>query len=165
MATGETSKKWETYEQVAGQLLQKMSETLGLDLVRVEEKQKLLGKSGTTWAVDGKGVKTEDEAIILIECRRYTTSKLDQEAIGAFAYRVDDVGAAGGIIVTPIGVQEGGQKVAAYEGIHIVRLDENSTTTDYVLGFLDKVFHGASAHLKIGVTLSATGIVMGSDKP
>jgi len=122
-------KAWETYEEVARFLLEEMSDTLGLGLERVEGKQKLAGKSGTKWQVDAKGVKTEDGAIVIVECRRWTTSKPDQEDVGAFAYRIGDVGAAGGIVVTPLGVQEGGQKIAEYEGIEIVHLDANSTTT------------------------------------
>ena len=52
-------------------------------------------------------VKTEDGAIVIIECRRYTTSKLKQNAIAALAWIISDVGASGGIVVTPIGVQDG----------------------------------------------------------
>jgi hypothetical protein len=96
-------KAWETYEEVARFLLEEMSDTLGLGLERVEGKQKLAGKSGTKWQVDAKGVKAEDGAIVIVECRRWTTSKPDQEDVGAFAYRIGDVGAAGGIVVTPLG--------------------------------------------------------------
>ena len=90
----EESTSWETYEEVARYLLENMGDTLGLGLERVEGKQKLVGKSGMKWTVDGKGVKTEDGAIVVIECRRYTTSKLKPEAMGGFAYRIGDVGAA-----------------------------------------------------------------------
>jgi hypothetical protein len=162
----EESTSWETYEEVARYLLENMGDTLGLGLERVEGKQKLVGKSGMKWTVDGKGVKTEDGAIVVIECRRYTTSKLKPEAMGGFAYRIGDVGAAGGIVVTPIGVQEGGEKIAKYEGIEIVHLDANSTTTDYVLSFLDKVFIGASTvPTAVTVTLTAGGEVSRSRKP
>ena len=93
------------------------------------------------WEIDGKGVKADEGAIVVIECRRYTTSKLKQEAMGGLAYKIGDVGAAGGIVVTPIGVQEGGEKISKYEGIQIVHLDADSTTTDYVLKFLNNVVH------------------------
>lgn len=116
-----------------------MADALGLGLERVEGKQKLVGESGTDWEVDGKGVKTDDGAIIVIECRRYTTSKINQEDMGGFAYRIGDVGAAGGIIVSPIGVQEGGEKIAKKDGIEIVHLDADSTTTDFVMEFLERV--------------------------
>lgn len=156
---------WQTYEEVARYLLEKLSDTLGLGLERVEGKQKLVGKSGMKWEVEGKGIKTDGGSIIVIECRRYTTSKLKPEAIGGLAYRIADVGAAGGIVVTPIGVQEGGQKIAEYEGIHVVRLDAESTTTDFVVRFLDKVIHGASAHLRATATLTATAEVVTPTPP
>jgi hypothetical protein len=155
---------WETYEDVARYLLGKMGDTLGLGLESVEGKQKLVGKA-TDWTVDGKGVKTEDGAIVIIECRRYTTSKLDQEAMGGFAYRIGDVGAAGGIIVTPIGVQEGGKNIAKYEGIDVIHLNKDATTTDFVLEFLERVFIGASAELHATATLTAEAEVSQPDKP
>ncbi len=157
-------KAWEGYEEVACYLLEKMSETLGLGLERVEGKQKLVGKS-TDWTVDGKGVKTEDGAIVIIECRRYTTSKLNQGDIGEFAYRIGDVGAAGGIVVTPIGVQEGGKKIAKYEGIEEIHLDKDATTTDFVLEFLERVFIGRSAELRATGTLTAEVKVSHPDEP
>jgi hypothetical protein len=161
--TTEEPRAWESYEQVAGHLLEKTSDMLGLGLETVEGKQKLAGKSGTKWEVDGKGVKTEDGAIVVIECRRWTTEKLAQEDMGAFAYKIGDVGAAGGIVVTPLGVQQGGQTIAKYEGIEIVHLDADSTRTDYVLKFLDKVFLGASARLRVNVGIQASGIVTHPD--
>jgi hypothetical protein len=164
--TAEEPTTWETYEDVARYLLEKMGDTLGLGLETVEGKQKLVGKSGMKWAIDGKGVKTDGEAIVVIECRRYTTSKLKPEAMGGLAYRIGDVGAAGGIVVTPIGVQPGGEKIAKHEGIEIIHLDADSTTTDYVLRFLDKVFIGASVKPQV-VTFNfeADGYVSHSDKP
>jgi hypothetical protein len=157
---------WETYEQVARYLLEKMGDTLGLGLESVEGKQKLVGKSGMEWESEGKGVKADGGAIVVIECRRYTTSRLKAEAIGGLAYRIGDLGAAGGIVVTPIGVQEGGEIIAKYEGIEIIHLDADATTTDYVLKFLDKVFIGASVKpLVVTATLTAGGEVSHPDDP
>lgn len=136
---------WESYEDVARYLLEKLGDLLGLELEHVEGKQKLVGKSGMEWEIEGKGVKTDDGGIVVIECRRYTTSKVKAEAMGGLAYRIGDVGASGGIVVTPIGVQDGGQLVAKAEGIQIVHLDADSTTMDYVLKFLHSVFVGVSA--------------------
>jgi hypothetical protein len=95
-------------------------------LVRVEGKQKILGSStGTEWEIEGKGVTTRDKEFVIVECRRYTTSRLKQECVGALAYRISDTGASGGILVTPIGLQEGAKMVAACENIVTVILDEN----------------------------------------
>jgi hypothetical protein len=62
----------------------------------------------------------------------------------AIAYRIIDTGAKGGIVVSPLGLQEGAQKIAKAENVVSVRLGENSTTKDYVLGFLNQVFLGLS---------------------
>jgi hypothetical protein len=115
---------------------------LGLELERVEGKQKLVGKSGMQWTVDAKAVRNGDEAILVVECRRYTTSRLKPEAIGGLAYRIKDVGASGGIVVTPIGVQRGGQLIADAENIHVVQLDADTTNSSYLLQFLGNVVVG-----------------------
>ena len=133
-------------------LLEKLSDKLGLGAGHVEGKQKLVGKSGMVWEVDAKGVKSEDGAIVVIECRRLTTSRVKPEAMGGLAYRIGDVGASGAILVTPIGVQQGGQLIAEAEGIQVVHLDENSITGGYLLEFLGDVFVGPR-----GATLTLTG--------
>ncbi|MEZ0052106.1 hypothetical protein ABIA30_003118 [Mycobacterium sp. MAA66] len=155
--TEEKPTTWRTYEEVAQYLLNDMSDKFGLD--SVEGKQALQGFTGTTWEIDGKGVKDDGDAIILIECRRYLKDKLNQEAIAAIAYRIGDLNAAGGIVVTPIGVQSGGELVAKHENITIVQLNADATTTDYVLKFLKQVFIGASASAVATVTATVTAVV------
>ncbi|WP_208617134.1 restriction endonuclease [Streptomyces canus] len=127
-----------------------------LDLDRVEDKQKVIGeRSGTEWEIDGKGVKVGDEGFVIIECRRYTTSKQKQEQIAGLAYRIIDTGADGAIIVSPLGLQEGAAKVAEAENIRTVHMDQNSTRTDYMFRFLNEVFVGASdtVHVSESVTI------------
>jgi hypothetical protein len=132
----------------------------------VEGKQTLVGESGATWEIEGKGVKADDGAIVVIECRRYTTSRLKQKDMAALAWTISDVGASGGIVVTPIGVQRGGKIVAKSASIEVVHLDANSTTTDYVLNFLNNVFIGASTvPMTVTVSLTAEGKVSRSDTP
>lgn len=155
---------WKSYEEVACYLLEKLSDTLGLGLERVEGKQKLVGKSGMSWEVEGKGVRTDDGAIVVIECRRYTTSKVKAEAMGAIAYRIGDVGAAGGIVVTPIGVRQGGQLIAKGADIQIVHLDENSTTTSYVLEFLGNLVIGVPP-AQVTVTMPAPEVRITPSSP
>ena len=159
----EESTTWETYEEVARYLLDKMREELGLELV--EGKQALPGKSGTTWTIEGKGVKADTGAIVVIECRRYTTSKLKQEAMGGLAYRISDVGAAGGIVVTPVGLQEGAEIVAKHEGIEVIQLNADATPTDFVMKFLEKVVAGRSAKLSGTGTLTVKVEVVQPDEP
>ena len=133
---------WQYYETVAIYLLDEIASVLGL--ARVEGCQKLVG-SVTNWNVDGKGVKGgAGEAFVIIEFRRHTTAKVDQEEMGGLAYRIFDTGAAGGIIVTPLGLQEGAERVASAANITSVRLDANSTCTEYLLSFLNNIFCGIS---------------------
>ncbi|KUN53995.1 hypothetical protein AQJ46_50160 [Streptomyces canus] len=151
-----TSKRntWRSYEDVAVYLLDQIASKLDLD--RVEDKQKVIGeRSGTEWEIDGKGVKVGDEGFVIIECRRYTTSKQKQEQIAGLAYRIIDTGADGAIIVSPLGLQEGAAKVAEAENIRTVHMDQNSTRTDYMFRFLNEVFVGASdtVHVSESVTI------------
>lgn len=145
---------WESYEQVAVYLLNQIAQKLGLE--RVEDAQKLAGvRSGTTWNVEGKGVKLGDEGFVIIECRRYTNSKQKQEQVGALAYRIMDTGATGGIIVSPLGLQEGAAKVAAAENIQTVYMDQNSTRTEFILKLLNDIFLGLTDTVHVTDELKA----------
>jgi hypothetical protein len=153
------NRKFETYEQVATFLLNEFALHFGLD--RVEGKQDVPGLlSGTTWEIDAKGVKAGDGAFIIVECRRHTTSRPNQEDLAALAYRILDAGAIGGIIVTPLGIQEGAARVACAARIISVRLDPASTTRDYVLQFLNNVMIGASLTLSSAVELKLSADVV-----
>jgi hypothetical protein len=81
---------------------------------------------------------------VIVECRRRTTSKLAQGSVGELAYRIIDTGASGGILVTSLGLQSGAKKVAGHSNIQHVILDPNSTTTEYVLRFLNRTFIGVA---------------------
>ena len=145
---------WRTYEEVAAYLLEQNAQEFGLE--RIEGKQIIHGrKSGTSWEIDARGIREGNEGFIIIECRRYTTSKQNQEKLGSLAYRIVDTGAAGGIIVSPLGVQEGAAKVATSENIINVQLNANCTATDFVMKFLNKVMVGLSGTLGLSGALSA----------
>ena len=134
-------KKWESYEEVATYLLDKFASDFGLE--RFEGKQTIQGqRSGTEWEIDAKGVRKGNEGFIIVECRRYTASKQNQEKIGGLAYRIIDTGAEGGIVVSPLGLQEGAEKIAAAENIQSVELRADSTIYDYFLRFLNNVMVG-----------------------
>jgi hypothetical protein len=128
-------------------------------LSSVEGKQRLSGyKSGTKWEIDAKGILQEGIGFVVIECRRYPSKRLDQESIAAVAYRIDDLGASGGIVVSPLELQKGAKLVADEGKMVHVRLNQDCTTTDYVMEFLGKVFVGAgiSEKARIGATFSST---------
>lgn len=137
------TQKWQTYEQVAAYLLNQFAAEFGLS--RVEGKQVVPGQqSSTDWEIDAKGVHEGDQGFIIVECRRYTTSRLNQEELAALAYRITDTGAEGGIIVSPLRLQEGAQKVAQAANIVEVHLDPNSTPDQFAMQFLNKMMIGLS---------------------
>jgi hypothetical protein len=132
---------WRSYEEVAAYLLNQFASEFGLE--RADGKQHVVGqRSGTTWEIDAKGVRQGDSGFVIVECRRYMSSKQNQEKIGGLAYRIIDTGAAGGIIVSPLGLQEGAERIAAAENIVSVQLNEDSTQHEYVLRFLNKIMIG-----------------------
>lgn len=134
--------KWKTYEEVATYLLDKFAEHF--DLSRAEGKQWVSSfRKECGWTIDAKGIKISDaEAFVIVECRRHTTSKQNQEQLASLAYRIKDTGANGGILVSPLGFQSGAQKLAQAEGIIHIELYEDSTPTEFSMRFLKQLFVG-----------------------
>lgn len=132
---------WSEYEEVARHLLNRFAKHFGFD--RVEKKQNVHGKiTGTDWEIDAKGVNDGDGGIFIIECRRYTTRRIDKERMAGLAYRIRDLGAAGGVIVSPLGLQKGAQSVSEAEDIVHVELNADSTASDFAIKFLGKLTVG-----------------------
>lgn len=150
-----SDKRWRDYEQVSAYLLNSLSKELGL--TKVEGKQKLAGESGTEWEIDAKGIRDRDGGIVIIECRRYTTSKQSQGKMAEFAWRITDTGAKSGIIVSQLGLQKGAKLVAQAGNITSVIIDANSTPKNFAVEFLNKLFLGttiSAGQIKIGFEMS-----------
>ena len=129
--------KWKDYEEVATDLLNQFKKEFGLE--RVEGKQKVEGKrSGAMWEIDAKGVIDDNGGFMIVECRRHTKAKQSQEKVGGLAFRILDTEAEGGIVVSPLGLQEGAEKVAKSENIINVTLTPESTPNDFDMGFFGK---------------------------
>jgi hypothetical protein len=86
----------------------------------------------------------------VVECKRHTKTGISQAITAALAWTIQDTGATGGILVSPLGLQAGAKKVAEKSNIVEVTLDQNSTRTDYVLRFLNQI------HIGISETVHAT---------
>lgn len=148
---------WKSYEEVAQYFLNQFAEHFKLG--SVEGKQIVPGKSGAKWEIDAKGIrknKSDGAGFVIVECRRYTNSRLKQESIGGLAFRIMDTGAQGGIVVSPMELQSGAKKVAEHSNIQHVILDVNSTTADYLIKFLNQIFVGRSD----AVTLKESVVVV-----
>ena len=140
-------KRWQTYEEVAAYLLNQLAEHFGVG--RFEGKQVVAGDSGTEWEIDAKGCTDGGDRVIVVECKRHTKSGISQAITGSLAWTIQDVGADGGILVSPLGLQEGAKKVAAKANIVEVVLNQDSTTTDYMLSFLNQIHIGMSETVRI----------------
>lgn len=137
-----SNKPWMTYEQVAIHLLDRMSKHFGVG--RFEGKQVVSGSSGAIWELDGKGCMDSGSGIVVVECKRHVDRGINQATVAALAFTIRDLGADRGILVSPLGLQDGARKVASHANVVEVVLDQNSTTTDYLLSFLNQIHIGWS---------------------
>jgi hypothetical protein len=139
-------KKWHTYEEVAQYLLNQFAAYLGLE--RVEEKQKVLGQlSGRQIEIDGRGVREGNTGFVILECKRYK-DRVEAEKLEALAFRITDAGASGGIVVSPLGLQEGAAKIAATQNIVTAQLNRDANEHQYILRFLQNVMIGVQDTIK-----------------
>ncbi|GHU15509.1 hypothetical protein FACS189441_7270 [Betaproteobacteria bacterium] len=145
--TEQKEKQWQTYEEVATYLLNRFAEDFGLG--RVEGKQIVPAESGTKWEIDAKGCKDNDTSFVIVECKRYTTNKINQETVAGLAYRIKDTNASGAILVSPIGLQAGAKKIAEKENIIPVTLNQEATTVQYILAFLTNVCIGICEEVRV----------------
>jgi len=90
---------------------------------------------------------------VVLEARRYTTSRLNKKAVASLAWTIRDTGARGGLIVSPLGLQAGAQALAGSQDIVAVHLSAESTTADYVLSFLGEVMFGKADGLQVSASL------------
>ncbi len=142
------SSAWRSYEDVAAYLVGQFKDHFGLE--KVEGVQKVTGeRSGTEWRLDAKGVRIGGEGIVIIEVRRHTTAGQKQEDLAALAYRIMDTGAVGGIIVSPLPIQEGAKKIAGAEGIIEVTLNAECTNTEFVMAFLRQIMIGVTDKIAV----------------
>jgi hypothetical protein len=140
-------KRWQAYEEVAAYLLNQLAEHFGVG--RFEGKQVVAGDSGTEWEIDAKGCADGTGRIIVVECKRHTKSGISQAIAGSLAWTIQDVGADGGILVSPLRLQEGAAIVAKKANIVQVVLNQDATTTDYLLSFLNQIHIGISEAVHI----------------
>lgn len=145
------ARSWTTYEEVAEYLLNKLGDEFGLRAV--EGKQTLPGvRSGTGWEIDAKGIRDADGMTIIVECRRYTTSRDNQKAVAALAWQIMDTGAGGAIHVSPLGLQEGAKRVAAANKVIEVTLNADATPQEFEMRFLDRLKLGLYDEVGAAVT-------------
>jgi hypothetical protein len=159
----DSDKPWESYEQVARKVISDLRHELGV--LAIEGKQKLQGQSGATWEIDGKATLGGSDGFLVVEARRHTASGQKQEHLAALAYRIQDLGGTGGIIVSPLPLQKGATIIAAQEKIAELTVSADSTSENYMAQFLRQTFHHAT--VKSGAVFgdSVTATYYPPDRP
>src|SRR5271157_3012191 len=114
---------WRTYEDAVRSIITQHKELFELDSVEPAPLE-LEGKSGNSWNIEIVGYKAGQRRIVIVEVRRKTTRNLEPEEVGGFAYRIEDVGAEKGYMVTPLerGFSIGAAKIADYEEIGHIKV-------------------------------------------
>lgn len=149
---------WLIYEEVARRVLTDIKRVLGIE--SIEGKQSLRGFSGTAWEVDAKAWRDGADGFLVVEVRRHATSRLKQEHLAAFAYRIQDLGGAGGIIVSPLPLQKGAEFVAEHADIAHVQLFPESTAESYLAKFIGRRFLGETVTEALGLADSCEAEVI-----
>lgn len=121
MENKEITKEWKNYEDFSRGVVRDFAHLLGIKADEVESKQKIKGKF-TEWEIEIVAYDDKTHKMVVGECKNWVKSKLTQEHIGGFAYRVKDLGAERGIIVNRKGLQKGAKKIASGENISSVIL-------------------------------------------
>lgn len=155
---------WKKYEAASRQIIQSFCNEFGI--ASVQSETKLTGKCGTEWSVEGTATLVKGEGFLILECRRYKTKRLNQEALGALAYRIQDTGAVGGIIVSPLPLQKGAQYIADAVNIIPIQIESWSTSVNYLAKILGKTFRGYGFQDTVSVKCSIYSIelkTIGSD--
>jgi len=162
-----SAKTWETYEDVAAHMLSHLAKRLGLK--EVEGKQLIPGlETGTSWEIDARAKRVADGALVIVECRRKTTSRLNQEALAAIAFRIWDTGAGAAITVSPYPLQKGAILIAKARNITPIILHADSTRDQWIaelsgilhLGFADRMTAKVTDSLEITMRDAKTGEVI-----
>jgi hypothetical protein len=151
-------KAWESYEKVAEHVLSELGLKLGVTDIR--DKRSYPGKlSGTDWDIDVSALREGDQALIIVECRRLTSSRIKQEAMGAIAYRILDLGAGGGITVSPYPLQKGAAKIAAASNVQHVELTAGSRFDLWVAKIAAVLHIGITEQVPVSVKDSLRAVV------
>lgn len=142
------------YEQTVRAILDALCPHLGYE--RVEGSTTPLGKDGNKDQVDVT-IHCADGRTLLVECRR-CNRPATKDHVRAFAMKVDNLGADGGLLVNCKGFQAGATKAAAHLGIEMATLQPDATDREYA-------FHlGRIVHLAVvgrgGARGTATPVVV-----
>jgi hypothetical protein len=142
-----------TYEEVAAVLLHQMAAEFGVP--RGDGRQTARGKA-PNWEIEVNGSAVNGAMFLVVACRWHKTPHLSQAAMGGLAYRIEETGAQGGIVVRRLGVQDGAEHIAAAATMQTVHLDANHTGTDDLLTLFHQLRSVLAASASASEPMSVT---------
>jgi len=153
-----THKKWENYEVVTREIINKLTDIKDqLQLDRIEDKQTIKGKSGEEWEMEIVAYDSENGKPVLVDCKHWSKSRIPRDIMASFAYKIHDIGGERGIIVVSTDLQKGAKRIAAIENIEVIKLNYDATADRFDLVLRDRGQHhlglGGVAKIKDEVTL------------
>lgn len=112
------------YERLVQEVYEALLRQEEFPNVKVQHDVKLVGRSGAEHQVDvyWEFIVVGVRYRTCIECR-YHRSRIKKSAVAAFSRILADLDGAKGIMVTSAGFQTGAQRLAAEDGIRLVRID------------------------------------------
>ncbi len=116
----------ERYERVVRHLLRtKLAHDSGIT-PKIIHRASFTGASGQSYEIDLSFETTIAGAriLILVECKCYSRP-VGVDDVSEFAYKIRDIGAHKGILVTTTGFQQGAKTIAIREGIALVQAGES----------------------------------------
>jgi hypothetical protein len=121
--TEQHSKAW-TYERIVQQLYERLLHA-DSDVVVHHRKQYVGKQSGQPYEIDVsfEFTKAGVNFLVLVECKCYS-AKVEVADATAFAFKLQDIGAQKGILVTTVGFQKGVFNIAVASGIALVIVTE-----------------------------------------
>ena len=131
-------KKWEDYENAAGQIITDMRDALGL--ARPEGAQRVAGPTGTQWELDTRSWLEGRDGFLVIEGRQYS-SPLKQESRAAMAWRIQ-ADSDGGITASVLSAPA---ETPATASVEQMLLNDDSTANNYMAEFLSRRFRDVAA--------------------
>ena len=131
-------KKWEDYENAAGQIITDMRDALGL--ARPEGAQRVAGPTGTQWELDTRSWLEGRDGFLVIEGRQYS-SPLKQESRAAMAWRIQ-ADSDGGITAAALSAPA---ETPATASVEQMLLNDDSTANNYMAEFLSRRFRDVAA--------------------
>jgi hypothetical protein len=128
-------KIWESYEDVAREVVRCLAHEIGL--VKVVDTKAVFQGAVENWEIDVAAYQF-DGKLVVFECRKRSRN-VEKGDMAHFAYVVEDLGAKG-FLVSPRGLAKGAQNIANHHAIDHMKLVWDEGSSQRIVDFLGRFF-------------------------